>query len=98
QLPEDETLGKTEASQVAEHDAHVDAIRAEGAAAVAAGALGPSHVHAVAHVGVVHIALALDDLPQGGLDLVRWHLGGVPPVGPVEEAAVGAQGAVGTDL
>ena len=88
QLPGHEALREAQAPQVAEHDAHIDAVRAEGAAAVAAGALGPGHVHAVAHVGVVHVAVLFDDLAQGGLNLVRRHLGRVAAVGQVEKAGV----------
>ena len=95
ELPGHETLRITQAPEITEHDAHVDAVGAEGAAAVAAGALGPGHVHAVAHVLVGDVAVLLDDFPQGGLNLISRHLGGVPAVGQVKKAGVGAIPAMG---
>ena len=98
EFPRHETLGMKQAAQVAEHDAHVDAIRAERAATVATGALGPGGVHAHAHELVGDVALLLDDLAQGGLDLVGGNLLGIAPVHAVQKTAVGAESAMGADI
>ena len=98
QFPGHESLGETQPPDVTEHHPHVDAERAIGGAAVAAGALGPGRIHDHVHEIVVHLAIAFDHFTQGGLDLVGRHLLGILVVGQVEITAVGAHATVGADL
>ncbi len=89
-LPRREPLGEKQPAQIAEHDTGVDSERAIDTATGAAGALGERRVHGHLHEGVVHLALAADDLSQRALNLVGRHLPGVFVVGQIVEAAVGA--------
>ena len=98
EFPRHEALRIQHAAQIAEHDAHVDAVRAVRAATVAAGTFRPCHFHRIDHELRVDLPLAAKHFAERGLDLVGRNLLGIAVVRRIQEAAVRAQAAVGANL
>ena len=97
-FPGAEALRIENASQVAHHDADVDAVGAVVAATVAAGTFTPSDIHGTDHEFGIHLTVAANHFTKGGVDLVGRSLLNVAIIGFVEEAGIGAERAVSTNL